>query len=138
MIIAPKGTRKTPTSKTFLGPLIDLEREEKKSFDEKKKSKGKRKNKRKRQNDDEEQNDEDEDEDTSTEDSTSPNGDSEQYMFHKKTRLADQITPEALIMSLSYGSGNLVIKADEFKANQNSKTTSRFNLHVSGVFRQMY
>ena len=130
MIIAPKGTGKTPTSKTFLGPLIDLEREEKKSFDEQKKSKGKRKNKRKRQNGDEEQNDEelDEDEDTSTEDSTSPNGDSEQYMFHKKTRLADQITPEALIMSLSYGSGNLVIKADEFKANQNSKITLRFNL----------
>ena len=119
LVIAPKGSGKTPTSKTFLGPLIDLEKEEKKSFDEQKKSKGKRKNKRKRQNDDEEQIDEelDEDEDNSAEESTS--GDSEQYMFHKKTRVADQITPEALIMSLSYGSGNLVIKADEFKASQN-------------------
>ena len=36
-------------------------------------------------------------------------------MFHKKTRLADTITPEALILSLHYGSGNLVIKSDEFK-----------------------
>ena len=67
-VLSTKGTGKTPTSNTFLGPLVDLEREEKKSFAEQNKSKGKRKNKKKRQNDNEEQNDEelDEDEDTST------------------------------------------------------------------------
>ena len=39
----------------------------------------------------------------------------EAFMFHKKTRVADTITPEALVLTLHYGSGNLVIKSDEFK-----------------------
>ena len=107
-----------------MGPLIGLERAEKKSFDGKKKQKkgkGKGKNKKRRQDDEQndEQNDEmDEDDDASTEETPTAQGDSEQFMFHKKTRLCDQITPEALILSLAYGSGNLVIKADEFKASQ--------------------
>lgn len=39
---------------------------------------------------------------------------SEKHMFHPCTRIQDQITPEALMLSLFYGSGVLVIKADEF------------------------
>ena len=39
---------------------------------------------------------------------------SEKHMFHPCTRIQDQITPEALMLSLFYGSGMLVIKADEF------------------------
>ena len=49
------------------------------------------------------------------EDQPGGEGSAERFMFHSKTRLADQITPEALILSLYHGSGNLVIKADEFK-----------------------
>lgn len=48
--------------------------------------------------------------------STKGNGEgAEQFMFHKKTRLADSITPEALLLSLHHGSGNLILKSDEYK-----------------------
>ena len=44
-------------------------------------------------------------------------GSAEQFMFHKKTRLADSITPEALFLSLHHGSGNLLLKSDEYKVS---------------------
>ena len=39
----------------------------------------------------------------------------EAQMFHRKTQVVDTITPEALILTLYHGSGNIVIKSDEFK-----------------------
>ena len=112
LLVAKKGDGKTPASQVYLQPFEDLEKEEKKSFDQHKKRKQKeKKNSRKRQK----QDDENEEEDSDTEDATGSSGDnSEKFMFHKKTRLADQITAEALMLSLHYGSGMLVIKADEF------------------------
>ena len=38
-----------------------------------------------------------------------------QFRFHPKTRIVDQITPEALILSLKSGDGILAIVSDEFK-----------------------
>ena len=118
-----KGAGKTPASRLILGKLVDLEREEKMAYDESKKEKKKKKKGRKRSSngeasegteagDDTADFDDDvfEETDDGKEDS---NG--EAYMFHKKTRLADTITPEALILTLHYGSGNLLIKSDEFK-----------------------
>ena len=36
LLVAPKGAGKTPASKVFLGPLLDLEREEIAEFDQEK------------------------------------------------------------------------------------------------------
>ena len=41
----------------------------------------------------------------------------EKNLFHKKTRIIEQATPEALILNLYYGSPSLLIKADEFAVN---------------------
>ena len=56
----------------------------------------------------------------SEDDSPRGSGDpTEKSMFHPCTRIQDQITPEALMLSLFYGSGMLVIKADEFLVRSN-------------------
>ena len=39
----------------------------------------------------------------------------EVFNFHPKQRVADCITPEALFLSLYHGSGNLLLKSDEYK-----------------------
>ena len=111
----------------FLAMLVELEKEEKEAFDEAKKERKKKKKGKKRsssgeavQDDEaiEEAGDDEAEDDAEVEDC---NG--EAFMFHKKTRVADTITPEALMLTLHYGSGNLVIKSDEFKV--------RFNLLFS-------
>ena len=43
--------------------------------------------------------------------------DDEEFQFHKKTRVAQTVTPQALILSLHYGSGSLLLKCDEFKVS---------------------
>lgn len=128
LLVAPKGSGKTPASKCFLGPLLDLEQEEIREYDEKKLRKKKRKvgEKRKIEVDDTGDNDpnfdpdNDEDDDGNIE--ADPNVDSDEKedgplssLFHKKTRICETVTPEALIETLRHNDGCLVIKSDEFK-----------------------
>ena len=102
----------------FLSMLVELEKEEKEAFDEAKKERKKKKKGKKRSSSGDavqdgaadEAGDDEAENDDGVEDC---NG--EAFMFHKKTRVADTITPEALVLTLHYGSGNLVIKSDEFK-----------------------
>ena len=116
-----KGAGKTPSSRLFLGKLVELEREEKETFDEAKKERKKKKKGRKRSSsgeavDGDIEETEDEEEDVFGEDGAGDDDcNGEAFTFHKKTRVADTITPEALVLTLHYGSGNLVIKSDEFK-----------------------
>ena len=105
LVVANKGAGKTPASKTFLGPLENLERDEISKYDEMKKS-----NKRKHA------------EECDEDDAAMPKKkekDGDNFRFHPKTRILDNVTPEALILSLKSGDGVLVIVADKFKVNLN-------------------
>ena len=107
--MASKGAGKTPSAKTFLGPLKNLEKEEMAKFDEGIKSNKKGK---KRKRDDAE---EAEDVENEAPRKKKEKDDETSFRFHPKTRIVEQITPEALIMSLKSGDGVLVIVSDEFK-----------------------
>ena len=101
--------------------MVELEKEEKELFDEAKKERKKKKKGRKRSSSGEALDDGEAIEETGDEEVFEEGGagdedcNGEAFMFHKKTRVADTITPEALVLTLHYGSGNLVIKSDEFK-----------------------
>ena len=103
----------------FLAMLVELEKEEKEAFDEAKKERKKKKKGKKRSSSGEAVQDneavEEAGDDEADNDDENEDCNGEAFMFHKKTRVADTITPEALVLTLHYGSGNLVIKSDEFK-----------------------
>lgn len=111
LVVASKGAGKTPSARTFLGPLKNLEKEEMAKFDEGIKSNKKAKKKKR--------DDAEEDEDVENEAPRKKKEKDEEtsFRFHPKTRIVEQITPEALIMSLKSGDGVLVIVSDEFKVN---------------------
>ena len=106
LLVAPRGAGKTPASQVFLGPLLDIEENEKREFDN-----VNAKNRKKRKVDASSNPCAVEAEivQNLTEDNSS-----ERNLFHKKTRIIEQSTPEALILNLYYGSPCLLIKADEF------------------------
>lgn len=106
------GAGKTPASSLSLGQLVDIEIEDKKEFDEKRAERF-RNSKRKRSLNS-----------LDTPDKKEENSDiecetqglaEEARMFHCKTRVVESITPEALTLTLFYGSSNIVVKWDEFK-----------------------
>ena len=119
LLIAMKGAGKTPCSKTYFSPLQEVETEETKEFDDQSRAKRKAKKRKSAEMEgghDEEGQEEGQEDDYDDDDTGSKGeGDSEQFRFHIKTRTCDSITPEALILSLKYGSGVLLIKSDEFK-----------------------
>ena len=88
---------------------MKLELDEVTAYNEKATAKKKRKKKRSSREDLDDEEDDDEEENV---DSTE---NSEQFLFHPKTCVCDITTPEALILSLFYGSGFLLINSDEFK-----------------------
>ena len=94
--IAPKGSGKTHVNKIFLDPLTEIEKEDKEVFD------AQRKRKRVRDEEDGEEISEDE----------------YAKKFHEKTRVIENVTPEALTCTLAYGSSELLIKSDEFKVTE--------------------
>ena len=107
----------------FLSRLVELEKEEKEAYDEAKKERKKKKKGKKRSSSGEAVQDneavEEAGDDEADNDDENEDCNGEAFMFHKKTRVADTITPEALVLTLHYGSGNLVIKSDEFKVMSN-------------------
>ena len=90
--VAPKGSGKSHVNKIFLDPLTEIEKEEKAVFD------AQRKRKRGREEGEEEEGDEDD----------------YAKKFHEKTRIIENITPEALTCTLAYGSSDLLVMSDEF------------------------
>ena len=87
LVVASKGAGKTPSAKTFLGPLKNLEKEEMEKFDEGIRSNKKQKKRR-----------EGDDEDAEVAE-VAPNKKKEKdeeysFRFHPKTRIVEQITPE--------------------------------------------
>ena len=90
----------------FLGPLLDIEENEKREFDN---INAKSRKKRKVDASSNPCAVEAEVVQNLTEDNSS-----EKNLFHKKTRIIEQSTPEALILNLYFGSPCLLIKADEF------------------------
>ena len=115
LIVATKGAGKTPSSKTFMVPLLNLEKEEMDVFDEMCRA-SKKSKKRKRQSDEGDSVDKEAtEEDVEIPEKKKETNDREQFRFHPKTRVCDQITPEALIMALSSGDGVMLINSDEFK-----------------------
>ena len=113
MLVAPSGAGKTPASKVFIDPVLEMEEEEKRTFDSEH-SNNRQKKKRKISDSAVEQTNlcaaEHEDETEHGHYSFHL----ERNLFHKKTRIIEQATPEALILNLHYGSPSLLIKADEF------------------------
>lgn len=107
LVVAAKGAGKSHASKTFLAPLGKLEKAEMAKFDEKKTTKKK--------NNKEGDNEEAVDGDGEQPRKKKKEKEADTFRFHPKTRIVDQITPEALIMSLKSGDGVLVIVSDEFK-----------------------
>lgn len=93
--IAPRGSGKKHVNKVFLDPLTEIEKEDKKVFD------AQRKRKRGREEGEEEEGEEDE----------------FSRKFHEKTRIIENVTPEALNCTLAYGSSEVLIMADEFKVS---------------------
>ena len=125
MLVAPSGAGKTPASKVFLDPVLEMEKEEKRSYDSDYISNRKKKKRRVNNSAAEATNlcaSELEDEIESCH--------PERNLFHKKTRIIEQATPEALILNLYYGSPSLLIKADEF-------AVSLFILHIAMFIRAM-
>ena len=115
LLVSYSGAGKTPAGGMCLGKLAKMEKDEKIEYDEKTTERLKNL-KRKRSQDifnDSEQD----------EDHPEVNKRSQQYeglleeakMFHCKTRVVESITPEALTLTLFYGSSNIVVKWDEFK-----------------------
>ena len=101
LLIAPKGEGKTPASNVFFGELFKMEKEEKQEYDEKKAA-GSRPG----------------DKGDGVVDASSSDTDErseEARMFHKKTRVCESVTKEALTLTLYHGSGNVILKTDEFK-----------------------
>ena len=131
LVVAPKGAGKTPSGKTFLGPLKNLEKKEMNRFDQTKTNKKGRKKKQVN-------NEEEDAEPVAEEEPKKKKEEDTNFRFHTKTRLVEQITPEALIMSLKSGDGVLVIVSDEFKVLlgyyffRNGK-----HLFCLGILRQM-
>lgn len=102
--VANKGDGKSPGSRSIFKKLVDLEKEEKRIYDEEQADRISRK---KRQRD----------EGNGQGDGASSEVRAEESrMFHKKTRIVESITIEALYCTLEYGSKNLLLKHDEFKA----------------------
>ena len=101
---------KTPGHQVFVQPLIDLEQDEKEAFDKNNKGSRKRKSLKKRKPNTGEGDVVDLNED----DSDNEDFNAEANMFHSKTRVIQHSTPEALILSLYYGSKSLLIFLDEF------------------------
>ena len=146
LLVGPKGSGKTPVSKICLAPLVELEQKEKKDFDAKKRGRGKKSKSKKRKSngnpaqeiDEEVEDDEavEDDEDDGDMERPAANGNAEPVeaeMFHKMTRIADQITPEALILTLCHGSGVLLLKSDEFKVLISKEEIITINC-ISGIF----
>ena len=94
--IAPKGSGKTHVNKVFLDPLTEIEKEDKELFD------AQRKRKRGREEEEGEESNEDE----------------YAKKFHEKTRIIENVTPEALTCTLAYGSSEILVKSDEFKVRE--------------------
>ena len=118
LLVAPKGSGKTPASKCFLGPLLELEQEDIRVFNEnnsKKKKKKKVGQKRKifdefyADNEDLEGMDQGDVREESEEEGPLAS------LFHKKTRICETVTSEALLETLRHNSGCLLLKTDEFK-----------------------
>ena len=106
LLVAPRGAGKTPASQVFLAPLLRMEEEEKSAYDA---DTVKHRKKRKIDSNVSPCAAEADYVQTMVEDNSS-----ERNLFHKKTRVIEQSTPEALILNLHYGSPCLLIKADEF------------------------
>ena len=104
LLVAPQGAGKTPASQVFLAPLLKIEEEDKRAFDA-----DNIRSKKKRKIDSSSNPCAAEAENVQIEENSS-----ERNLFHKKTRVIEQSTPEALILNLHYGSPCLLIKADEF------------------------
>ena len=102
LTVAPKGSGKSHSTGAILQPFIDLEEEEKRSFDAKKKENKKRKKERRaakknagKRNavQDEvvlDENIQDDDEEDEEESGSSGDGE-ERHLFHKKTRMVDLV-----------------------------------------------
>ena len=109
LLVAPQGAGKTPASQVFLAPLLKIEEEDKRAFDA-----DNIRSKKKRKIDSSSNPCAAEAENVQIEENSS-----ERNLFHKKTRVIEQSTPEALILNLHYGSPCLLIKADEFAVGGN-------------------
>lgn len=139
LLVAPKGSGKTPASKVLLAPLSALEKEERRDYDEKrikkkKKTVGKKRKIEEQEDDLDEEYDEvfDDEKDTDVEEKGKKDeveehrkkakieenrqkDDEHSSLFHAKTRICETITSEALIETLRHNSGSLLLKTDEFK-----------------------
>ena len=56
-------------------------------------------------------------------------------MFHSKTRVVESIAPEALTLTLFYGSSNIVVKWDEFNV-LHLYVINLYGKILSGCFRK--
>ena len=116
LVVANKGAGKTPSSRAFLKPLANLEKDEMAKFDDK--IKKKKKGPAEKEGEGEEGldgADEAAEKEPKKKKKKMDKEDDYHFRFHPKTRVVEQITPEALIMALKSGDGVLVIVSDEFK-----------------------
>ena len=115
--MAPKGSGKTPASKCFLGPLLELEQEDIRQFNKKTIQKKKKQVGQKRKLEDEFYVDTEDSEDRNQGDVSAEIEEEGPLssLFHKKTRICETVTSEALLETLRHNSGCLLLKTDEFK-----------------------
>ena len=119
--VADKGDGKTPANRLTFGELTQLEKDDKATHDKEVNEKIRQAKKRARRDVDQAGDvDQTGDVDEAGDSSTSRKTDEvkeEAKLFHKKTRLAESLTIEALYLTLEHGSRNLVLKYDEFKVS---------------------
>ena len=111
LTVAPKGSGKSHSTSAILEPFIDLEDEEKKSFNDNKKENEKRKRDKKAakknagkrnlvQNDLVHDDDVEDDDEAGEEDSGCSGDGDERKLFHKKTRMVDLVNKHFIIRIL--------------------------------------
>ena len=104
LLIAVRGCGKTPSSKCFVQPILDLELEETNEYEASKREARKMRSG---------QGDED---DIDEQEQNGSTGKGAPY-FNPKTRICESITNEALLETLKSNSASILIKTDEFKVS---------------------